>query len=199
MRQYRQSKTQWYAKNPRLGHHDNFDLSSTSEIERTQDFAPTTAVPGVKRVHVVLFDGDYPTQQTVESLKKYATDNHRVSLRNASVGLDCHRADRENDGKRSYVGLLENGKEAFRTIFTHIRDHPSQGCIIFCNGGKNRTGIAIAFILAAAGVEYATIEREYTLTKEGFEPMKESLVRCLPAKSGSEWTNERVSGLLSLR
>lgn len=92
-----------------------FDLRSTSEVEETQDFAPITVVPGVKRVHVSLFDGEYPTQQTVERLKKYATDNHR---------------------ERSYVGLLENGKDVFRTIFTHIRDHPFQGCIIFCNGGQ---------------------------------------------------------------
>lgn len=69
-----------------------FDLRSTSEIERTQDFAPTTAVPGVKRVHVSLFDGEYPTQQTVESLKKYATDNLRVSLRKHRRSVEVLRS-----------------------------------------------------------------------------------------------------------
>ena len=56
-----------------------FDLRSSSEIERTQDFAPITEVPGVKRLHVSLFDGEYPTTQTVESLRKYAADNAHVS------------------------------------------------------------------------------------------------------------------------
>lgn len=45
---------------------------------------------------------------------------------------------------------------------------PSKVVSSSATGAKNRTGVAIAFILAAAGVDYATIEREYTLTKEGF-------------------------------
>lgn len=53
--------------------------------------------------------------------------------------------------------------------------------------------------MALAGVDYSTIKQEYTLTEEGLEPMKDSLVQWLSAKSGAEWTRERVSGLLSLR
>lgn len=73
-----------------------FDLRSSSEIARTQDFAPITEVPGVKRVHVSLFDGEYPTTQTVESLKKYATDNARVSLSNFPIELIYDNSNPEN-------------------------------------------------------------------------------------------------------
>lgn len=70
-----------------------FDLRSSSEIERTQDFAPITEVPGVRRVHVSLFDGEYPTTQTVESLKKYATDHARVSSSDLSIRLNYGKSD----------------------------------------------------------------------------------------------------------
>lgn len=49
----------------------SFDLRSTSEIDRTQDFAPTMNITGVRGVHVSLFDGEHPTHQTVESFKIY--------------------------------------------------------------------------------------------------------------------------------
>ncbi len=56
--------------------------------------------------------------------------------------------------ERSHVGLLANGKDALRSICTHIRDHPHQGVTkVFCRGGKSRTGVVVAFILAVAGVE----------------------------------------------
>ena len=72
-----------------------FDLRSSSEIERTQDFAPITEVPGVRRVHVSLFDGEYPATQTVESIKKYATDNARVSPSKLSIGSGYDKSDPE--------------------------------------------------------------------------------------------------------
>lgn len=74
-----------------------FDLRSSSEIERTQDFAPITEVPGVRRVHVSLFDGEYPATQTVESIKKYATDNARVSPSKLSIGSSYDKSDPENN------------------------------------------------------------------------------------------------------
>lgn len=78
-----------------LGIKTIFDLRSTSEIEKTQDFAPTTEIPGVNRVHVSLFDGQYH-QQTVESIKRYTTENRLVSSSYVSVASDCCKADHEN-------------------------------------------------------------------------------------------------------
>lgn len=94
---------------------------------------------------------------------------------------------------------LDHGKDAFRTIFTHIRDHPDQSCLIHCSAGKDRTGVAIALILATAGVETSTIQQEYRLSEEGLKPMKGSVVRYLTEKSGSEWTDQQVTSLLGLR
>lgn len=95
--------------------------------------------------------------------------------------------------------LLDNGKDAFRAIFAHIRDRSSESCLIHCSAGKDRTGVAVALILAIAGVDHSTIKSEYMLTEEGLKPMKASVVVYLSKKSGSEWTNERVSSLLDLR
>ena len=43
-----------------------------------------------------VFDGEYPTQQTIENLKRYAADKVRVSPYKVAVGPDHHKADREN-------------------------------------------------------------------------------------------------------
>ena len=43
------------------------------------------------------------------------------------------------------------------------------------------------------------IKREYMLTKEELELIKDSLARYLSEKSGTVWTRESVSGLLRLK
>ncbi|KAF6220776.1 hypothetical protein HO133_002456 [Letharia lupina] len=158
-----------------------FDLRSATEIERTKDFAPTAEIPGIRRVHVPVYvHGEYPAHQSVENLQNYTSANRQ-------------------DSRGAYVEYLDNGKDAFGTIFTHIRDHSDQNCLIHCSAGKDRTGVAIALILATAGVETSTIQQEYRLSEEGLKPMKESVVRYLTEKSGSEWTDQQVTSLLGLR
>lgn len=100
-----------------------FDLRSSSEIARTQDFAPITEVPGVRRVHVSLFDGEYPTTQTVESLKKYATDNAHVSPSKYSIGSIYDKSDPENNRNAHMLDFSRTGKmhsEPFLLTFETI-------------------------------------------------------------------------------
>ena len=60
----------------------------------------------------------------------------------------------------TYTRILASGAPSFRQIFLHLRDKPSEACIIHCAIGKDRTGVAIALILALAGVDAATIADE---------------------------------------
>lgn len=95
--------------------------------------------------------------------------------------------------------ILAAGGPAFRPIFLHLRDNPSEACLIHCAAGKDRTGVAVALILAVAGLDDATITREYLLTEEGLKAMRPSVIRYLNEKSGPEWTEKQVSKLLDVR
>lgn len=95
--------------------------------------------------------------------------------------------------------IIAAGGPAFRTIFLHLRDNPSEACLIHCAAGKDRTGVAVALILAVAGLDDATITREYRLTEDGLRAMRPSVIRYLNKKSGPEWTEEQVSKLLDVR
>lgn len=95
--------------------------------------------------------------------------------------------------------MLAAGGPAFRSIFVHIRDKPTQACLIHCSAGKDRTGVAAALILALAGVDDATITSEYQLTEEGLKAMRPSVIKYLNEKSGPEWTEKQVSKLLDIR
>ncbi len=97
------------------------------------------------------------------------------------------------------MDILAAGGPAFRTLFLHLRDAPSEACLIHCAAGKDRTGVAAALILAVAGVDDASITREFRLTEEGLKAMRPSVIRYLNEKSGPEWTDKQVSKLLDVR
>lgn len=97
------------------------------------------------------------------------------------------------------MDILIAGKSAFRAIFLHLRDMPLEACLIHCSAGKDRTGVAVALMLAVAGLNDLTITREYQLSEEGLRPMRPAVIQYLTEKSGSEWTEQQVSKLLDVR
>ncbi|KAL6713767.1 hypothetical protein ACLMJK_008259 [Lecanora helva] len=163
-----------------LGIKKIFDLRSNAEIERTADFTgPVVDIPGIERLSAPVFtESDYPLHQSVENLANFL--NRR-------------------DPKFAYVDMLTAGAPALRKIFFHLRDHPSEGCLVHCTAGKDRTGVAVALILAIAGVRDADIIDEYRLTEEGIKAMLPSVIDYLRKKSGSEWTEERALKLVEIR
>lgn len=54
--------------------------------------------------------------------------------------------------------------EAFRAMFKHLLEHDSRGALIHCAIGKDRTGFAVAMILAVLGVPKESIVKDYMLT-----------------------------------
>lgn len=57
--------------------------------------------------------------------------------------------------------------------------------------GKDRTGIAIALILALAGVPQEAIVHDYTLTRIGIEPVRELLqVKLMGGNGEVDWEDK---------
>jgi protein tyrosine/serine phosphatase len=46
-----------------------------------------------------------------------------------------------------YSQILDHGGSSFGTILRHVRDNPTEGCLVHCTAGKDRTGIISAILL----------------------------------------------------
>lgn len=183
-----------------LGIRKIFDLRSSTEIERTADFGPIVNIAGIERVPVPVYvESEYPTHQSVENLEQYVSANRYVGFIPTIVSTYSGYSSCPQDAKSAYVEILEAGGSAFKAIFLHLRDNPSKACLIHCSAGKDRTGVAVALLLAVAGVDDANIIHEYQLTEEGLKAMRPHVIRYLNEKSGPEWTEKQVSKLLGLR
>lgn len=81
---------------------------------------------------------------------------------------------------KAYEDILSSGGQAFREIFTFLRDHPSEEkCLVHCSAGKDRTGVLCALILLLAGASDEEIAEEYALSEIGLVGMKEGMVERL--------------------
>ncbi|MCR2792067.1 tyrosine-protein phosphatase [Microbacterium sp. zg.Y625] len=66
-----------------------------------------------------------------------------------------------------YVGMLDHGATAFAEAARAVAapTDRAQGVLIHCTAGKDRTGVAIALILDAVGVQRDAIVADYTLSE----------------------------------
>jgi hypothetical protein len=74
------------------------------------------------------------------------------------------------DGERwllaSYLGMLANAAASFGDLFSRLADPGRLPAVIHCLGGKDRTGLAIALLLTALGVEREVVLDDYQLTND---------------------------------
>lgn len=63
-----------------------------------------------------------------------------------------------------YVHLLEVGATAFTAALEAIVAPGGTPALVHCSAGKDRTGVLVALLLAAAGVDRATIVADYAAT-----------------------------------
>jgi protein-tyrosine phosphatase len=65
-----------------------------------------------------------------------------------------------------YLTILELHPDAFGTVVGRAADPVNHPMVIHCTAGKDRTGVASALLLAALGVDEATIAADYELSNE---------------------------------
>jgi len=67
---------------------------------------------------------------------------------------------------KQYRSFVTDGHEYYRRAFGVILDENNLPLLIHCTSGKDRTGFAIAVLLAAVGTPRETIVRDFVLTNE---------------------------------
>jgi len=63
-----------------------------------------------------------------------------------------------------YVGLVDHAAVQIGELFTALSGDDGLPAVIHCHAGKDRTGVVVALLLDALGVERATILDDYELT-----------------------------------
>jgi hypothetical protein len=79
-----------------------------------------------------------------------------------------------------YVDMLDTGAAAIATAFGLLRNRARYPVVLFCAGGKDRTGVLTALLLATLGVDDETIAADYALSAERLARLRAHLAAHAP-------------------
>jgi protein-tyrosine phosphatase len=119
-----------------------------TDSERAED--PPAELP-VDVVHIEFFEEDPAFSEEVDEVWRGATD---------PVSRICG----------TYVLMLERFKPNVAAAIRAVACAPEGGVAIHCMGGKDRTGMLTALLLALAGVPRDEIGADYALSEERLKP-----------------------------
>jgi protein-tyrosine phosphatase len=68
-----------------------------------------------------------------------------------------------------YLGLLESARPRFVRVIGLVAKAETP-VVVHCQGGRDRTGLVAALLLALAGVDYETIAADHALSDENWAP-----------------------------
>jgi protein-tyrosine phosphatase len=74
------------------------------------------------------------------------------------------RRDGEEWLAADYLSMLTRAAPAFGRLLARLAGHGELPAVVHCLGGKDRTGMAIALLLTALGVDRGTVLDDYELT-----------------------------------
>ena len=119
--------------------------------EREDD--PPAGAP-VDLLHISLFDDNKAVFKEIDAAAEAAPDV-------ASATRDV------------YLLFLEHFKANVATAIRAVANAPEGGVVVHCMGGKDRTGLVTALLLALAGVDEEQIAADYALSEERLRPRHE--------------------------
>jgi protein-tyrosine phosphatase len=131
------------------GIHTVLDLRMDEEREGD----PPAGAP-IDLLHISLFDDDKAVFEKVDAAAEAAPD---VASATTEV----------------YLLFLEHFKANVATAIRAIANAPEGGVVVHCMGGKDRTGLVTALLLALAGVDDEQIAADYALSEERLRPRHE--------------------------
>jgi protein-tyrosine phosphatase len=88
-----------------------------------------------------------------------------------------------------YLVFLEHFHALAANSIQTVAEAPAAGVVVHCAGGKDRTGLAVAFLLRLAGVGLDEIDADYALSEERLRPRHE---RWFAEAAGDEEQLERL-------
>lgn len=117
-------------------------------------------------------ESDPPVDVPVEVLHVPFMDDNEKMFREAdeaaSGAPDAAAATRE-----VYLIFVEQSRPLIAEVFRQIVEAPEGGIVVHCMGGKDRTGITVAFLLRIAGVGLDEIGADYAVSEERLRPRHE--------------------------
>src|SRR5260370_590447 len=76
------------------------------------------------------------------------------------------RLDGEHWLLSEYLGMLTGAAASFGALFSRLADAERLPAVIHCLGGKDRTGLTIALLLTALGVQREAVLNDYQFTND---------------------------------
>lgn len=135
------------------------DFRTTTEIAA----GPDPVIDGVKNIQLKILD----EASTINSAASVAASffssadpaNAVLELARSSHGITAH----------TYSDILsgENARTGYRRFFRILLENtPGRAILWHCTGGKDRTGLAAAFLLSALGADRETILDDFELSNQ---------------------------------
>ena len=75
-----------------------------------------------------------------------------------------------------YLIFLEHFKKNVAAGIKAVAQAPEGGVVVHCAGGKDRTGLLVAFLLHLAGVDTEQIAADYALSEERLRPRHDAWI-----------------------
>lgn len=112
---------------------------------------------------------DPPAELPVEVLHvRFMDDTPEVFA--AADAASLAAPDLETATRDVYLIFLEAFHQNVAAVIEAVADSPEGGVVVHCAGGKDRTGLTVAFLLRLAGVAIDDIAADYALSEERLRP-----------------------------
>ena len=105
---------------------------------------------------------------------------HSLPTKPAVLGADASEGPPESAPER-YHGYLAEGPGCFAGLATLLADPDATPLVLFCNAGKDRTGVTSAMVLGLLGVPDETIAADYALTQDALDAIRAASRRDYPS------------------
>jgi len=95
-------------------------------------------------------------------------DHVRLQIPNGDLAASAPGLQTRRDGEvwlaADYLSMLATAGPAFGRLLSRLADDAELPAVVHCLGGKDRTGMVIALLLCALGVDRETVLDDYELT-----------------------------------
>jgi protein-tyrosine phosphatase len=117
-------------------------------------------------------EGDPPAGAPIDLLHISLFDDDRAVFEEIDAAAEA-APDAASATREVYLLFLEHFKANVATAIRAIANAPEGGVVVHCMGGKDRTGLVTALVLALAGVDDEQIAADYALSEERLRPRHE--------------------------
>jgi len=159
----------------RLYRSDGLTKLTPSDIEALEALGLRTVVDLRHASELELYPNTYASHPTV----RY----HHNPIRNVDpVAVGAHLRPVLFDVAANNQAMLRESGETFAYLFHLLADAVNYPLVFHCTGGRDRTGVAAALVLAASGVPPEVIAADYVLSNELLASRDAELMELLRAE-----------------